>query len=151
MQNATDFFQAPTNPDQHSAPRIADEAEACAAVLVACLRSSDLYGITENAAFFTTIQSRNIFRGRDANALVASAEQYLEQAGSPAALIDSAMGPIREQTRLPLFYHCLDCILADGIVTPQEHKIFLYLKTKFKVADETAWTALDVLVAKNKL
>ena len=131
--------------------RITDEAEACAAVLVACLRSSEIYGMTENATLPNTLRSRNVFRGHDAGALIAAAERYFEQAGSPAALIDAAVGAIREQTRLPLFYQCLDVMLSDGVVTPQEHKIFLYLKKKFHVDDETAWNAMEVLVAKNQL
>ena len=144
--------QAPhsTNPTD-TAPRITDEAEACAAVLVACLRSSDIYGMTENAAFYNTIKSRNVFQGHDAEALIAVTERYFEQAGSPAALIDAAYSAIREQTRLPLFYQCLDVMLSDGIVTPQEHRIFLYMKSKFKVDNDVAWNALGVLVAKNKL
>ncbi|MBK9335118.1 MAG: TerB family tellurite resistance protein [Lewinellaceae bacterium] len=131
--------------------RITDEAEACAAVLVACLRSSEIYGMTENTALPDAVRSRNVFRGRDAGTLIAVAERYFEQAGSPTALIDAAIGAIREQTRLPLFYQCLDAMLSDGVVTPQEHKIFLYLKKKFHVADETAWNAMEVLVAKNQL
>ena len=62
-----------------------------------------------------------------------------------------AIGAIREQTRLPLFYHCLDVMLADGIVTPRENGVFQYLKGKFKVEDELAWKALEVMVMKNKL
>jgi hypothetical protein len=61
------------------------------------------------------------------------------------------MGAIREQTRMPLFYQCLDVILSNGLVTPQEHKVFQYLKGKFRVDDQTAFTALDVLMVKNQL
>ncbi|MCW5924505.1 MAG: TerB family tellurite resistance protein [Saprospiraceae bacterium] len=150
MKNTLDFFRSQP-PADAPALHILNEAEACAAVLVACLRSNELYGMTENATFHTTIKSRNIFKGHDAAALIAQAEQRYEQVGSPAALIDAAIGAIREQTRLPLFYHCLDVILADGVVTPQEHQIFQYLKGKFKVEDELAYKALEVLVAKNQL
>jgi uncharacterized tellurite resistance protein B-like protein len=148
VKNTLDFFSPQTD---KSLFKIADEAEACAAVLMACLRSNELDADAENAAFYTTIKSRNIFKGHDAAALVASAGRHYEQAGSPAALIDAAIGAIREQTRLPLFYHCLDVILADGVVTPKEHQVFQYLKGKFKVDDETAWQAMEVLVAKNQL
>jgi hypothetical protein len=141
------FFPATESPTW----QITDEAEACAAVLMACLRANELGGDWANAAFYTTIQSRNIFKGRDAAALVATAGAYYEQAGSPAALIDAAIGGIREQTRLPLFFHCLDVILADGLVTPLEDKVFQYLKRKFRVDDKTASKALEVLVAKNQL
>lgn len=151
MKSTADFFD--TRPAADRTPfRITDEAEACAAVLMACLRANELGGDEgENAAFYTTIKSRNIFKGHDPAALVDRAERYYEQAGSPAALIDAAIGALREQTRLPLFYHCLDVILADGLVTPQEHKVFQYLKGKFKVEDEVAWKAMEVLVAKNQL
>ena len=151
MPNTLDFFRS--HPDAaHPLLRITDEAEACAAVLMACLRASEIYGMMgENATFNTTLKSRNIFKGRDAAALILTAEQHFEQAGSPAALIDAAMGAIREQTRLPLFFHCLDVILADGVVTPTEHKVFQYLKGKFRVEDEIAWKAMEVLVAKNQL
>jgi len=148
VKNTLDFFSPQTD---KSPFKIADEAEACAAVLMACLRSNELDADAENATFYTTIKSRNIFKGHDAAALVASAGRHYEQAGSPAALIDAAIGAIREQTRLPLFYHCLDVILADGVVTPKEHQVFQYLKGKFKVDDETAWQAMEVLVAKNQL
>ena len=150
MKNAIDFFHS--NPAaSHASLLITDEAEACAAVLIACLRANELDTDEDNAAFYTTIKSRNIFIGYDAAALVATAAQFFEQAGSPAALIDAAIGAIREQTRLPLFYHCLDVMLADGIVTPRENGVFQYLKGKFKAEDELAWKALEVLVMKNKL
>ena len=150
MKNTIDFFHS--NPAASQASLlITDEAEACAAVLIACLRANELDTDEDNAAFYTTIKSRNIFIGYDAAALVATAAQFFEQAGSPAALIDAAIGAIREQTRLPLFYHCLDVMLADGIVTPRENGVFQYLKGKFKVEDELAWKALEVLVMKNKL
>ena len=150
MKNALDFFRsrpAEGSPSLH----IADEAEACAAVLMACLRANELDEDAENAAFYSTINSRNIFKGHDAGALVESAGRHYEQTGSPAALIDAAIGAIREQTRLPLFYHCLDVILADGLVTPQEHKVFQYLTGKFKVDEEVAFNALEVLMVKNQL
>ncbi|MBK6931727.1 MAG: TerB family tellurite resistance protein [Saprospirales bacterium] len=131
--------------------QITDEAEACAAILMACLRASEIFGMTENATFHATIRSRNIFKGRDAVALIDTAGRYFEQAGSPAGLIDAALGAIRAQTRLPLFYHCIDVMLADGVVTPQEHKIFQYLKSKLKIEDQTAWQAMEVLLAKNQL
>lgn len=145
-----DFFASSTDtgkPPLH----IIDEAEACAAVLIACLRANELDSDENNAAFYTTIKSRNVFLGYDPDKLVATAAKQFEQAGSPAALIDAAIGAIREQTRLPLFYHCLDVILADGVVTPRENEVYHYLKRKFKVEEELAWKALEVLLAKNKL
>jgi hypothetical protein len=66
-------------------------------------------------------------------------------------LIDAAIGAIREQTRLPLFYQYLDLILSDGLVTPREHKIVGYLKTKFKVTDDAVEMGLEVLLVKNRL
>lgn len=150
MKNTLDFFHP--QPDAGQLPlNISDEAEACAAVLMACLRANELDGEEENAAFYSAIKSRNIFKGKDARALIESAGRYYQQAGSPATLINAAIGAIREQTRLPLFYHCLDVILADGVVTPQEHKVFQYLKGKFKVEDETAAKGLEVLLSKNQL
>ena len=149
MKEPVDFF--PTQTAAATALHITDEAEACAAVLMACLRASEIYGMTENSNFHTTIKSRNIFRGHDASALIDTANRYFEQAGSPAALIDAAIGAIREQTRLPLFCHCLDVILSDGVVTPQENRIFGYLKTRFNVGDELAWKAMEILLAKNQL
>jgi hypothetical protein len=139
------------NADTRSSLHITDEAEACAAVLTACLRSNEIYGMIENVLFPHILRSRNMFRGRDVETLLATTERYFEQAGSPGALIDAAIGAVREQTRLPLFYQCLDLMLSDGVVTPQEHKMFLYLKKKFKVAEDTAWKAMDVLLAKNQL
>lgn len=149
MSNTKDFFSTP--PISNAALRIDDEAEACAAVLFACRRADEIEGPGGGSAFLNTLSSRNIFIGSDPQALINRASQYFEQAGSSAALIDAAMGGIREQTRLPLFYHCLDLMLADGVVTPQEHKIFQYLKGKFKVDEDTAFRALDVLVVKNRL
>lgn len=150
MKNTADFFRGAAVAG--GAPlRIDDEAEACAAVLLACLQADELGTGAENAAFYTTISSRNIFKGRDDAALIERAQGYFEQAGSPSALIDAAMGAIPEHCRLPLFFHCVDVILANGVVTPQEDKIFKYLKAKFKVDDEIAWKALEVLVVKNQL
>ncbi|MBL7827711.1 MAG: hypothetical protein JNJ57_13860, partial [Saprospiraceae bacterium] len=125
-----EFFPA-TSAAPKAVSTINDEAEACAAVLFACLRANELDSEAENAVFQTAIQSRNIFLGRDANQLITAAAAHLEQYGNGATLIDAAIGAIREQTKLPLFFHCLDVILSDGLVTPQEHKIFLYLKKQF--------------------
>jgi len=151
MKNTVDFFHPPVAAAASAPVHITEEAAACAAVLMACLRANELDDNAENAAFYTTIRSRNVFRGHDAALLIALAGQQYTQAGSPARLIDAAIGAIREQTRIPLFYHCLDVILADGVVTPQEHQVFQYLKGKFRVADDVAWTAMEVLVEKNKL
>lgn len=145
-----DFFHTVPAAGQTSL-HITDEAEACAAVLMACLRANELEGEEENAAFHTTIKSRNIFKGYDAMSLIERADRYFDLAGSSAALIDAAIGAIREQNRLPLFYHCLDVILSDGVVTPREHKVFQYLKGRFNVNDEMAWKAMEVLLAKNQL
>ncbi len=150
MKNTRSFF--PT--ELSAAPpslQIKDEAEACAAVLLACRRADEIHGTGGDAAFLSTLKSRNIFIGYDPQALIATVGQYYEQAGSSAALIDAAIGAIREQTRLPLFYHCLDVILADGIVTPTEHTVFQYLTRKFKVDEEVAFNAMEVLVVKNQL
>ncbi len=130
---------------------ITDEAEACAAVLLACRRADEIDGAGGNATFLATLKSRNIFIGHDPQQLLDIAGSYFEQAGSSAALITAAMGAIREQTRLPLFYHCLDVMLADGVVTPQEDKVFKFLKGKFHVDDEVAFKALEVLLIKNQL
>ncbi len=148
MNTKDDFFRT-TADTAHL--QITDEAEACAAVLFACRRADEIDGAGGNAAFLMTLKNRNIFIGSDTEALIETVEKYFEQAGSPATLINAAMGAIREQTRLPLFYHCLDVILADGVVTPQEDKVFQYLMRKFKVEEEVAFRALEVLVVKNKL
>ncbi len=150
MKDTVDFFTASAGSGA-SPLRITDEAEACAAVLLACRRADEINGAGGNATFLATLKSRNIFIGNDPEKLVDIAGQYFEQAGSSAALINAAIGAIREQTRLPLFYHCLDVMLADGIVTPQEDKVFQYLKGKFHVADEVAFKALEVLLIKNQL
>lgn len=150
MSNTHNFFPTQLKAAPSSL-HIADEAEACAAVLLACRRADEINGAGGNAAFLSTLKSRNIFIGYDPHVLIERAGQYYEQAGSSAALIDSAIGAIREQTRLPLFYHCLDVILADGVVTPQEHKVFQYLTGKFKVDEEVAFKAMEVLVVKNQL
>ena len=149
MQHTTNFFR--DTPAANSAVHFSNEAEACAAVLMACMRANELGEFAVNATFFTTINNRNVFKGHDAAALVAAAERYCEQVGSPVALIDAAIGAIREQTRVPLFVQCLDVILADGLVTPSEHKVFQYLKKKFGVDDDLASKALEVLLAKNQL
>jgi len=130
---------------------ITDEAEACAAVLFACRRADEIDGARGNAAFRTTLETRNIFIGYDPLVLIETVTRYFETAGSPAALINASIGAIREQTRLPLFYQCLDVILADGVVTPREDKVVQYLKGKFKVDDEMVFEAMDVLVVKNLL
>lgn len=130
---------------------ITDEAEACTAVLLACLLANEIEGMPENAVFHTTIRSRNIFQGYDPEKLIEGATRRFEAKGNPLALIDAAIGAIREQTRQPLLYQCLDMILSDGLVTPREHKVFQYLKGKFKVNDDDAWKAMDILVIKNQL
>ena len=150
MKDALQFFPTQTNASP-VALKITDEAEACAAVLLACRRADEINGPGGTAAFFATLKSRNIFIGYDSQTLIETVGRYFEQAGSSAALIDAAMGAIREQTRLPLFYHCLDVILADGVVTPQEHKVFQYLTGRFKVDEEVAFNAMEVLVVKNQL
>ena len=150
MKNTVDFFR-PSPASGASPLHITDEAEACAAVLLACRRADEMNGAGGNATFLATLKGRNIFIGTDPMQLIEITGQYFEQAGSSAALINAAIGAIREQTRLPLFYHCLDVMLADGIVTPQEDKIFQYLKGKFKVDEALAFKALEVLLIKNQL
>ena len=150
MKNTLDFFSS--SPASGPSPlQITNEAEACAALLLACRRADEIDGTGGNATFLATLKGRNIFIGTDPMQLIEIAGQYFEQAGSSAALINAAIGAIREQTRLPLFYHCLDVMLADGVVTPQEDKVFQYLKGKFKVDDELAFRALEVLLVKNQL
>lgn len=151
MKSTLDHFLAPPSSTNAAPLHITDEAEACAAVLMACLRANELDSDSENATFYTTIRNRNIFKGHDPELLIAAAARYYEQVGSPSRLIDAAIAAIREQTRVPLFYHCLDVILTDGVVTPQEHLVFQYLKGKFRVEDELAWKAMEVLVVKNQL
>lgn len=129
----------------------AHEAEACAAVLMACLRANELGDFVENATFHTAIRSRNIFKGHDPATLIAAAERYYEQVGNPTALIDAAAGSIREQTRVPLFLQCIDVIFADGLVTPLEHRVIQYLTRKLGVDGDLASNALEVLLAKNQL
>ena len=148
--NNDDFFRVKAG-DGAINLKIENEAEACAAVLFACRRADEIDGPGGNEAFHETLKTRNIFIGSDPEALIKKAEHYLEQAGGPAALINFALDAIREQTRLPLFYHCLDVILADGVVTPSEHKAIQYLKGKFKVDNEVVFKALDVLLVKNQL
>lgn len=137
--------------DKPTSLRIKDEVEACACILFACRRADEIDGPGGNQAFLYTLKTRNIFIGQDVDQLVEKSGAYFQQAGSWLALIDASVGAIREQTRLPLFYHCLDVLLADGVVTPQENKVFQYLKNRLHVDDETAFEALDILVVKNKL
>ena len=149
-----DFFKPRPvpNPDKSAAsPLLLNEAEACAAVLLACVRANEIDDGSENAVYASAIRSRNIFIGHDPKLLTDIVNALYDQLGSPEALVNAAADMIREQTRLPLFYHCLDVIMADGLVTPSEHKIFLHLKKKFDIDDELATEALDVLLVKNLL
>lgn len=149
MPESKDFFHTP---DEKPTLVISTEAEACAAILMACLRANELDSHSDNATFYTTVKSRNIFKGQDTDQLIRSAAVFFEEAGqSPAALIDIALQSVREQTRLPLFYNCVDVILADGLVTPQEHRVIQYLRNKFRVSEEAVASALEVLVSKNQL
>lgn len=149
-----DFFKPRPvpNPEKSAAsPLLLNEAEACAAVLLACVRANEIDDGSENAVYASAIRSRNIFIGHDPKLLTDIVNALYDQLGSPEALVNAAADMIREQTRLPLFYHCLDVIMADGLVTPSEHKIFLHLKKKFDIDDELATEALDVLLVKNLL
>jgi len=149
-----DFFKPRpvSNPEKSaSSPLLLNEAEACAAVLLACVRANEIDDGSENAVYASTIRSRNIFIGHDPKLLTDIVTALYDQLGTPEALVNAAADMIREQTRLPLFYHCLDVIMADGLVTPSEHKIFLHLKKKFGIDDELATEALDVLLVKNLL
>lgn len=130
---------------------ISDEAVACCAVLTACLYSNELDTDTEKAAFQATLRSRNVFQGYDITELMSVAEALFKEAGSSERLISSAVPFLSSHNRLPLFLHCLEVILADGVVTPQEHKILQYLKGKLHIDDTTAWKAMEILVAKSKL
>jgi len=149
-----DFFKPKpvSNPERTAAsPLVLNEAEACAAVLLACVRANEIDDGSENAVYASTIRNRNIFIGYDPGLLTDIVTALYEQLGSPEALVDAAADMIREQTRLPLFYHCLDVIMADGLVTPSEHRIFLHLKKKFGIDEELATEALEVLLVKNLL
>lgn len=139
------------NSPQEKQLKITDEAEACAAILLACHKADEILGDQTNVALMTSLSSRNIFIGYQPENLLQKAEQYYVSAPSPQQLIDAAVPGVREQTRLPLFYHSLDVILAKGLVTPTEHKVIQYLKGKFKIDNETAFNALEVLTVKNQL
>ncbi len=82
------------------------------------------------AAFRRIIEGRNVFQGYDAAELIDQANALFTEAGSSQRLIDAAVSVIAAHNRLPLFLHCLEVILADGVVTPREHKILHYLKGK---------------------
>jgi hypothetical protein len=149
-----DFFKPrpiPSPEKSTASPLVLNEAEACAAVLLACVRANEIDDGSENSVYSGTIRTRNIFIGHDPKLLTDIVSALYEQLGSPEALVDAATDMIREQTRLPLFYHCLDVIMADGLVTPSEHRIFLHLKKKFGIDDELATEALEVLLVKNLL
>ena len=106
-----DFFKPKpvSNPEKSTAsPLVLNEAEACAAVLLACVRANEIDDGSENAVYAGTIRNRNIFIGYDPRLLTDIVTALYEQLGSPEALVDAAADMIREQTRLPLFYHCLD-------------------------------------------
>jgi uncharacterized tellurite resistance protein B-like protein len=145
------FFRRSTTPPQAPNWLIEDETEACAAVLYACLIANELDGEANRRAFRYTISTRNQFKGKDADALEAAAQAYYERAGSFAELMDAAIGAIKEYRRLPLYLHCLDVILADGVVTPREHEVFQYLTKCFRIDEDTSNDAMNVLVAKNQL
>jgi hypothetical protein len=91
MKSTLDHFLAPPSSTNSAPLHITDEAEACAAVLMACLRANELDSDSENATFYTTIRNRNIFKGHDPELLIAAAAQYYEQVGSPSRLIDAAI------------------------------------------------------------
>ena len=146
-----DFFKPKpvSNPEKSTAsPLVLNEAEACAAVLLACVRANEIDDGSENAVYAGTIRNRNIFIVYYHRLLTDIGTELYDQLGRPEALVDAAADMIREQTRLPLFYHCLDVIMADGLVTPSEHRIFLHLKKKFGIDEELATEALEVLLVK---
>lgn len=128
------------------------EAEACAAILFACLRANELGEFAENATFHTALRHRNVFKGHDTAALIAAAERHYEQLGNnPTALIDVAAAYIKPQARAPLFLQCVDVIFADGLVTPLEHRVIQFLTRKLEIDPKLAAKALEVLLAKNQL
>ena len=130
---------------------ITNEAEACAAILVACRLADEISPEAENPLLRLVISTRNVFLGCDPDELLRTAEARFAEAGSPEALIDAAAGGVRAQSRLPLLYHCLDVILSNGLVTPREHQIFQHLRGKFRIQDKVAFQAMEVLTVKNLL
>lgn len=153
MPKSRDLSRAFSN-HCHTMPHtlsIAHEAQACAAILLACLRANELDADAPNPVFYTTIKSRNVFIGHDADTLVAEASRLFDTVGNPEALIDASIEAIREPTRLPLFLHCLDVMFADGLVTPRENKVVQYLQRKLKVDEELAWSAVEIILAKSRL
>ncbi len=131
--------------------QIADEVEACAAILYACRRADEITQESENAAFITTLKSRNLFIGHDVGAMLATTGRYFEEAGSSEALIVAAVPAVPAHLRLPLFYSALDVILANGLVTPHEHQVVQFLKARLHIEDDEAWKGMEVLLEKNKL
>lgn len=130
---------------------IVQEAEACAAILLACRQADEINPESENPLLRLVVSTRNVFMGHDGDELLRLSEARFEEAGSAEALIDAAFGAVREQTRLPLLYHCLDVILSNGLVTPREHQVFQYLRGKFRISDSLAFKAMEVLTVKNLL
>jgi uncharacterized tellurite resistance protein B-like protein len=130
---------------------VANEPLGCCAVLTACLYANELDTDTERTAFRRIIEGRNVFQGYDAAELIDQANALFTEAGSSERLIDAAVSVVAAHNRLPLFLHCLEVILADGVVTPREHKILHYLKGKLHISDDVVWKAMEILVAKSKL
>lgn len=48
------------------------------------------------------------------------------------------------------FALCLDLVLADGVVDPEEEKLIDNLQAAMKISDDTARKILEVLLIKNK-
>lgn len=129
----------------------ADEAVACTAILLACVRSNELDPLADNVVLEHVLRYGNIFQGNDITAIKERAAEWYEQAGSPEALIEAAAPAVSAHTALPLFYQCLDVILADGVITPLEHKTFQFLKRKLRISESAAWKGVEVLEIKRKL
>jgi uncharacterized tellurite resistance protein B-like protein len=130
---------------------IYDERDAYAAILLACMNSDGNMSEEEKTAFYTALANRPFFAGRDVIETVTRAANNLDKAGGSAALIDMAASSITETTRIPLFTNCVDMILSDGQVTPDEEKILEYLKTLFSIDDVFAGKCVEVLIAKNRI
>lgn len=127
--------------------KIDNEAEAYLTVLLLCSSTDGDIGNFEVEVISKSIIFKQIFKGLNTGSLI---KECFENAKiykkNPNDLIDLCLPHITNKEAL--FTHCVDLVLSDGNVGPEEEEFISTLSSKLDIGKERSQTIVDVLMLK---
>lgn len=127
--------------------KIDNEAEAYLTVLLLCSSTDGDIGAFEVDVISKSIIFKKIFQGINTGNLIKECfENAKAYKKNPNELIDLCIPHISNNEAL--FTHCVDLVLSDGSVGPEEEEFISNLASKLKISQERSQTIVDVLMLK---